>query len=364
MFKDFVFVAVSLMITGLVIFSSCASGGDRETENSFLEDGKYAGEEQILILAQSAASSHNSQPWSIQKEEEGVYLVNAVPERWLRQVDPDKREFLLSLGAYLENLKIAAESFGFQGDVEIMADDADDENIARIRFYDESGTVDRKRITLMRSASMVKMKYRKSMGKTEILTELLEGDENVILVDRNEPVFDYIREGTVKANRQQVWNDKKQSELADYICFSQADEDQGVGMTPQMLNLPWFMSGRWYRKADRDSVMSKIFRNGTVMKAATLMKNCAGLILITSQDSSVHSLLECGGQFQRLYWDCKEAGIELHTVSQILEESPWKERLVIETGVEKPVQFVLRVGTVGGATAPVDAVGSASIRMP
>ena len=134
-------------------------------------------------------------------------------------------------------------------------------------------------------------------------------------------------------------------------------------MTPRMLNLPWFMSRSWYKKAGRETVMSKIFRNGTASKAKKLMNNSAGVILITSRDDTVPTLLECGGQFQRLYWECKEAGIEVHTISQILEESPWKDQLCRETGTDNPVQFVLRVGMTGKGAAAVDGVSSASIRM-
>ena len=365
MIKDCLFIAVSILITGLVIFTSCANKAVTGFDKPADKDSGLTVEECIFKLAQTAASSHNSQPWVLKKKSDGLYSVSYVKERWLNEVDPDKKELFLSLGAYLENLRIAAECYGYHADIDIVTSDVNESEIARFFLKKQSGSINHKRIQLMRSSSMAKVKYKKNMGQKEgCLRALLKGQDNVLWIDRSDSRFDYIMEATVEANRIQVWNNEKQKELSDYICFSQDEEDYGVGMTPRMLNLPWFMSRSWYKNSDQESIMSGMFRNGTVRKVKSLMKNSAGLILITGRDNSVHSLLNSGGTFQRLYWDCKESGIELHPVSQILEESPWKEELLEKTGNDKPVHFVLRTGISGKSSASVDSVSSASIRMP
>lgn len=327
-------------------------------------DGIHSMEQEILLLAQRAASSHNSQPWTLEQDCDGSYVVKAERDRWLSEVDPDKRELLLSLGAYLENLRIAAECFGYHADIRILMADRADTDIARFTLDRLNGDRNDRRILLMKNSSMAKVKYRKTMDRRDLLLSLLEKQGHAVWIDRSEAAFDYVVKATADANRRQAWSDEKQRELAGYICFSTEDEDSGVGMTPRMLNLPWFMSRSWYEKAGPESVMSKMFRNGAAAKAEKLMKNCAGVILMTSPDDSAPSLLECGGRFQRLYWECKERDIELHTVSQILEESPWKDELAERVTAMGPIQFVLRAGETGKGAEKADAVGSASIRMP
>ena len=312
-------------------------------------------EQEILQLAQTAASSHNSQPWRLEIREEGGYRVMAVEERWLREVDPEKREYLLSLGAYLENLKIAAAACGYDADMTVLLENRDDKIVAELTLHRKGGNRNEEQVLLMRNGSMKKVKYRRTLRNNREWSALVESEKNALWIERDNERFTYLAEGTVEANRLQAENDGKQSELADYICFSEEDEAAGIGMTPAMLNLPALMVRSWYRKASPDTVMSSFFRSGAVGKARKLMKNSAGILLLTSEDNSPRALLACGGLFQKLYWEGKRSGIELHTVSQILEESPQKEELARSGIADKPIQFLLRVGE-------TDAVSSASLR--
>jgi hypothetical protein len=74
------------------------------------------------------------------------------------------------------------------------------------------------------------------------------------------------------------------------------------------------------------------------------VNNCAGFVIITSDDVSVLSLLHSGREFERLLLKCTEHKIAVHPMSQLIEELPWKEQIGELLGLEKPVQFVLRVG--------------------
>ncbi len=70
-------------------------------------------EEQILFLAGLAPSGHNTQPWFIQYLAPYHWIIGNDSGRWLPAVDPDQRETMLSIGAFLQNLEYAAQASGY-----------------------------------------------------------------------------------------------------------------------------------------------------------------------------------------------------------------------------------------------------------
>jgi hypothetical protein len=77
----------------------------------------------ILYYASLAPSGHNSQPWYVKVKSQNEWIISADPNRRLPAVDPNNREVMLSIGAFVENLTIAAGTFGLQAEVEVIAND-------------------------------------------------------------------------------------------------------------------------------------------------------------------------------------------------------------------------------------------------
>jgi hypothetical protein len=75
----------------------------------------------ILYLASLAPSGHNTQPWTVRIVGPQHWIIGSDRERWLPAVDPHNREMLLSLGAFLENLIIAAKAHGYAVDLNVIA---------------------------------------------------------------------------------------------------------------------------------------------------------------------------------------------------------------------------------------------------
>lgn len=100
----------------------------------FPADGTW--EEQfthLLRYAVLAPSSHNAQPWQFQLYEQGI-AVFADYARRLPVCDPDDRELLMSVGAVIMNLRIAAAHFGFVCDVRFNDCDGGDLPIAFVQL--------------------------------------------------------------------------------------------------------------------------------------------------------------------------------------------------------------------------------------
>ena len=76
--------------------------------------------EQVLLEAATRAPSvHNSQPWRFVVGPRRI-TVHADPERQLRVADAPGRALLVSCGAAVMNLRVAAEHLGFHPRVRIL----------------------------------------------------------------------------------------------------------------------------------------------------------------------------------------------------------------------------------------------------
>jgi hypothetical protein len=86
----------------------------------------------LLQQAMTAPSAHNSQPWLVRARGNVVELY-ADHSRAAPVVDPGDRELVMSCGAFLQHLKIAARHFGRQPHVSHLPADAPDA-LARVTF--------------------------------------------------------------------------------------------------------------------------------------------------------------------------------------------------------------------------------------
>jgi hypothetical protein len=85
----------------------------------------------LIQYAAHAPSSHNSQPWRFRLTDDALELY-ADRRRSLPAVDPAGRELVISCGAALAHLEIAARHFGIRAVVETFPDPADSDLLARI----------------------------------------------------------------------------------------------------------------------------------------------------------------------------------------------------------------------------------------
>lgn len=71
----------------------------------------------LLRYAILAPSAHNTQPWAFRVERNHIRVL-ADDSRALTVSDPTRRELIVSLGACVANLLVAAEHFGFRASIE------------------------------------------------------------------------------------------------------------------------------------------------------------------------------------------------------------------------------------------------------
>ena len=90
--------------------------------------------DQLITAAARAPSSHNTQPWRFQREEDRIVLY-ADRTRSLPVNDPDDRELTISCGAALFNLQVAAAAAGLRPVVELLPAGEEENRLATLCLH-------------------------------------------------------------------------------------------------------------------------------------------------------------------------------------------------------------------------------------
>lgn len=311
-------------------------------------------EHQILYLASLAPSGHNTQPWQVKSLAPYHWIIGNDSSKWLPAVDPTQRETILSIGAFLQNLNYAANSFGYECEIKIIAKTNQDENLAEVKLLKtgRSLSYDTKKIIRRRT---VRSHYLDTVLKKEDQDHLL-GEEPDFLhyIPNSVKSHQWLNEQTLEANRIQTYRDAAQEELADWIRFSSIDaERHSDGLTTASMEIegiPAWILRNFYGKKD---VLKKSFREQGLDKVKEQLAHSAGWILITSRNNDTETLIETGRRMQRLFLKVRARNIALHPMTQILEEPITAAALNPAIGIKDPVQFILRCGYLKDYPDPV-----------
>jgi hypothetical protein len=360
-----------IILSSLSVLNSC-SGTDREsllTRDRKAPEipGLTKKEAEILTLASLAPSGHNAQPWTVRIVEPQHWIIGSEKERWLPAVDPQNREALLSLGAFLENLIIASEVHGLSVDFTVIGRSPHDRGIVDLRL--RKGQASNYPLDRIKKRRMIRNNFSDRTITADDLQYITHHDKRPHLIEvhmphalyfpNNSPQGKLLQDGTIEANKKQVIRGSAQEELANWIRWSRKDAEKNRnGLTPDSMEIGGI--GRLYVQTfyDRESVLSKSFRETTVNLVTKQVRTCGGWIVAVSRDSRIETLIEYGRVFEAMLLRIRERKIAIHPMTQMLEETPDRESIAKELGLEGEVQWILRMGYVDKYPEPV------SLRMP
>jgi hypothetical protein len=296
-----------------------------------------------LYLAALAPSSHNIQPWRVDLRSMQRWEIGCSPSRRLPAVDPGNREPILSLGAFLENLLVAAAAKGHQGEYRVLAAQATDPVILEVEW--RRAPVREYPLSRIAERRTLRGGYQNRPLSAADFAFLADGLPECRYIPAGSAESNHIAESTIAATRAQSERDPPQRELAEWIRWSPAAQRRHRdGLTPASMEIDgvagWYVS-RFYSAR---SVLTEDFRKSGVDQAAKQARAGAGWIVMTSPDAGVASLIESGRQFERLALRVRERGIALQPMTQMLQEPPWRDAVAGELGTSAPVQWILRVG--------------------
>jgi hypothetical protein len=301
---------------------------------------------EVLRLASLAPSGHNTQPWRVELLDEGRLRIHADAARSLPVVDPDNREMLIGLGAFLESLVLAAGIHGLRAQMEPTLQQAGGIWQQEVVLHNaQPSDYPAQRLELRRT---LRSGFRTQELSAELLSKLQRhAGCDIIYLPRNSRESSLLAEATTAAFSQQTWNDAAQEELASWIRFSNDDARRHRdGLTPAMMGITGF--GGWFVRSfyDRSDVLKKGFRDKGIEGVSQQVKEGAGWLILTDTTHTSDAMVSTGRRFQRLASCAREFGLALHPMSQTIEEAPWKNELWSQVGLSTPAHLVLRCGLV------------------
>jgi nitroreductase len=309
-------------------------------------------EMEILYLASLAPNGHNTQPWRVTVESPGFWHIGVSGERRLPGVDPSGRETMLSIGAFLENLIMAAENLGYSVTYTVSADDPAASDILQARLTPAPAKP--RPVEEIRNRRTIRGPMSTRPVSAGDIAAITGGDtSHFTYFPADSGRGRYISEAVVASNRRQVWRDQAQEELSRWIRWKDAEAaGERDGLTPEAMGITGIQG--WYVRHfyTGKNVMEADFRNRTIDIVRKQAANCGGWLVVSNGSSSVSGLIETGRFFERMFIKVRGLGIGVHPMSQVLEEQPWSRELPGKIGINGQVQFVLRIGYVEGRYPP------------
>jgi hypothetical protein len=307
----------------------------------------------ILNYASLAPSGHNSQPWFVKIVETNKWIIGADPQRRLPAVDPNNREVMLSLGAFAENLELAAGTFGLRTEMQIIAGTSFDQDIIEVTLKEsKSEDFDLQRITRRMTAKHGYLPDEIKEEDVKALSGHLKG--HLFYFPRGTEHARCIEAGVVENFQIQANREDAQQELVKWIRLSHHDaEKHRDGLTTEGMEIRGF-SGWFVRNFFKpEDFIRPGFRNQGVQLTEKLARQGGGWLIITSEGNAVEDWIDTGRKFERLALMARERNIAIHPMTQYLEEKPGQKQIADNHEAGVLPQFVLRVGYLSKYPDPV-----------
>lgn len=309
-------------------------------ESEFYElDSRRAAMEFLLRYAVLAPSGHNTQPWKFRIIEEGVE-VYADYTRRLPQVDPADRELLMSVGAAIENLRIAAAHFGFESTVLHRRTVCETPPVALVALRETCDT----NVALRRLFSSITRRRTNRQPfdarpidplSLALLCDLVDAHPTSLqlLLPRD---TSRIASLVGEADRLQMQNRALREELADWIRPSRSQSSDGI--YAEALGIPEVFSSASaavLRRLDVGNIQAR--RDEALIGSASL------LAVVNGEDDQV-SLVEAGQLLERLLLTVTAAGLQYSFMNQCVEVAALRHALGEIIRAPQPPQLLLRIG--------------------
>ena len=298
----------------------------------------------ILYHASLAPSGHNSQPWRVRIEAPHSWIIEADSQRRLPCVDPQNRELFLSLGAFVENLSLAAGTMGWSADVQVIANDHHDRDAIRVALRKDRPI----EYPLWRMYKRRTLKHgflSKEIAAVDIHALSDQMDGHLFYFPRGSSHATCIRNSAVENYRIQAGRDDAQKELVRWLRLNDQDVRRyRDGLTTEGLEISGF-NGWFVRNFVKpENFLKETYRRQGTKLMAEMADQGGGWLVITSHGQTVTDWIETGRRFERMALLAREIGIAIHPMTQVLEEQNGIAQIANHHASRLFPQFVLRVG--------------------
>ena len=239
----------------------------------------------ILQYASLAPSGHNSQPWRVRIEGPDSWVIEADATRRLPSVDPDNRELLLSLGAFVENLVLAAGTVGLGTDIHILAGNSHDRDILRVVLHsDVPRDFPLARMQSRRTVKQGHLSRPLSARHVNALHQQMHGQGALFFFPKESAHAACIRDAAIENYRIQAERDEAQRELVRWLRLSdQAARRHRDGLTTEGMEITGIKGWIVRHFVAPEDFLKPSYRRQGVEMMASLAHQGAGWIVIASR---------------------------------------------------------------------------------
>ena len=307
----------------------------------------------VLYYASLAGSSHNSQPWKVVVTGNQSIRLYADTTRELPVVDPDRRELYISLGAFLENLTLAAGSLGYETNVALAENYKKNMPVAEIDLHKTVPT--NFDLKLIERRMTLRIPFNKDPLKVTDVKQIVTPDpQHILYYSATSEDGRFIAENAMSAYNQQVYSNAAQTELAKWMRFSDKDvEEKKDGLTTagmQLTGIAGFVVRHYYKP--EDSKKTSFIKAG-IEKTKKQALGCGGWVIITATTNSVKEWINLGRIYQNINLTCTKLNIGFQPMNQIVEEEKFKSEVTKHLGIKGELMFIARVGYIDKTPVPV-----------
>ena len=307
----------------------------------------------ILYHAALAPSGHNAQPWFVRIVKKNEWVIGLDSQRRLPEVDPGNREALLSIGAFAENLSLAAGTYGYKAEMEVIAGNPFEQDIIRVTL-NNTGPI---------HYHLERLKKRMTVKQGYLPGEIKQADIRALSEPLKDRLFYFpkgtehatcIEEGAIENFRIQVNRDNAQQELVRWVRLSNKDaERHRDGLTVAGMEILGFKG--WFVRnfINPRDFMKPSFRQQSIDLTAKLARQGGGWLIITSEGQTVADLIETGRRFESMALTARERNLAIHPMTQYLEEKEGMQQIAANHATGVVPQFILRVGYLKNYPDPV-----------
>ncbi len=337
-----------LMITAIVALVSCKTNIGARSPLLVGADDMH----KIIYYATLAGSSHNTQPWKVEVLSNRELRILADTTRALNVIDPKKRELYISLGAFIENLDLAASALGYATEVQVLPQSELTGCVAVVTLKQARPSgFDLRSIEVRRT---LRSPFHTADLRKEEVERILADDRQTSFFSASTAEGRFIAKQTLSAYRQQSMNRKAQAEFARWVRFSDRDvrlRQDGITTAGMQINgIKGFVVRNFFKPADAEK---KQFVQAGIQMTEKQVDNCGGWLVLTSPDNSVRSWIDIGRRYERMNIICTSLHIGFQPMNQIVEEKKFQESVQHEIGKGGEIQFVARIGYVIEIPSPV-----------
>lgn len=301
-------------------------------ENAFPSKGLI--HEKILFLCKFgvlAPSIHNSQPWNYSCTS-NVLRIKVDEKRQLKSADPNNEGAMIALGAFVENVHIAAGRFGLSSKVKIG-------NNEIALYFSESAPNSSVDVDVIKRRRSYKKVFTKKLIDKQIIDNICsysDGDIVVSVVHGAE--IRNLSKIYLSAARKTASDPKFVVELSNWLRSNVTKKNDGMPGFISDISLPLSLIGG-ILLSRKPSLFQKNFKH-----EEELINSTPAFVVVSTRKRTFNDLVICGRIIQRTWLKIVQADIVAHPISSIMHQPSEQLQLTDLLKLAGEPIFMMRIG--------------------